>query len=351
MQEINSIVSGYNTTEFIFVFGIARHDYIHITNMSNRIVPTLYYLPLRARAEPLRMMFEISGIDYKNENISLQDWPMIKPTMPKGYGAEYPGREPGNRALPVLRIPNINVNDGEDTLMPESRDIARWIAEQAGPVGGLLPLDTKLQEECKDMFDKSQSLPMFWPTALLMRFDEDTTNHILFGKDLPDVPFGENTTLKDWMSTQHGFDMTRKSFKEMETILKKRHPEAYNTKKKNNYNTANNLTMPDAANYIKHDNIFFGGESPHYGEIGLFVQVNNLITLIGEDNAFKGFSALWRNWYYQMSKIPGIDNYVKTRPNNAGYPGSVLKLYGDDGLFSKNESDNNMKENIFTKGA
>ena len=52
-----------------------------------------------------------------------------------------------------------------------------------------------------------------------------------------------------------------------------------------------------------------------------------------------------------MSKIPGIDNYVKTRPNNAGYPGSVLKLYGDDGLFSKNESDNNMKENIFTKGA
>jgi hypothetical protein len=111
--------------------------------------------------------------------------------------------------------------------------------------------------------------------------------------------------------------------------------------------------MPDVANSIieiKHDNIFFGGDSPHYGEIGLFVQVNNLITLIGEDNAFKGFSALWRNWYYQMSKIPAIDNYVKTRPNDAGYPGNVLKLYGDDGLFSKNESDN-MKENIFTKGA
>ena len=68
--------------------------------------------------------------------------------------------------MPVLRIPNINVNDGEDTLMPESRDIARWIAEQAGPVGGLLPLDTKLQEECKDMFDSKHFYPYIYKSQI-----------------------------------------------------------------------------------------------------------------------------------------------------------------------------------------
>lgn len=77
--------------------------------MSSAVSPLkLLYFPLRARAEPIRMVARYVGIPIVDELISFKNWPTQKPLMPKGQ-------------LPVLVL-----EDG--TLMPESVDICLYLA-------------------------------------------------------------------------------------------------------------------------------------------------------------------------------------------------------------------------------
>mmetsp|Transcript_46454 Transcript_46454/g.132891 ORF Transcript_46454/g.132891 Transcript_46454/m.132891 type:complete len:231 (+) Transcript_46454:91-783(+) len=71
---------------------------------------TLVYFKLRARGEAVRMVARYSGVPVAEEIVELEEWPALKPTMPKGQ-------------LPVLRL-----SDG--SLMPESVDIALFLARQ-----------------------------------------------------------------------------------------------------------------------------------------------------------------------------------------------------------------------------
>lgn len=75
----------------------------------------LYYLALRARAEPLRMLLLHAKVHVEYCPIPLADWPAMKPTMPQGKN--------GKQQVPVLEL-----DDG--TKMPESLDIAKYICTQ-----------------------------------------------------------------------------------------------------------------------------------------------------------------------------------------------------------------------------
>ena len=54
------------------------------TDKDTVFVGTLLYLPLRARAECLRMMMHFAGLDFIDETISVEDWPRRKSAMPPG---------------------------------------------------------------------------------------------------------------------------------------------------------------------------------------------------------------------------------------------------------------------------
>eukprot|EP00419_Tripos_fusus_P076078 CAMPEP_0172886534 /NCGR_PEP_ID=MMETSP1075-20121228/131292_1 /TAXON_ID=2916 /ORGANISM="Ceratium fusus, Strain PA161109" /LENGTH=232 /DNA_ID=CAMNT_0013740043 /DNA_START=116 /DNA_END=814 /DNA_ORIENTATION=- len=207
--------------------------------------------------------------------------------MPPGPGAEFPGREKGNRALPVLRF-------SKSEMLPESREIAQWIATRAGPP--LLPSDAALAQEAKDFFDKSQSLPGFWPTVLLIRFPEPAAEKIMRGEHLGDARFSDpnQTPIQSWYEGQPKFEDIKDLLLGLERILEQR------------------------------SGTFFGGEQPHYGELGIFVQVDALVTLFGKKAALNGFSAKFRAWYGALSALPVVDVYKRIRPLQQGYPNSII---------------------------
>ena len=86
----------------------------------------LVYFPLRARAEPLRMLFRYSKIPYTDEMVQWKDWPTLKPTLP-------------NKMLPQLKL-----EDG--TLLPETMDIALHVATLAKQYGYAEPLTPSTPE-------------------------------------------------------------------------------------------------------------------------------------------------------------------------------------------------------------
>lgn len=45
---------------------------------------SLYYFPLFGRAEAVRMLLHHAGVYFLNKEISQEDWPQVKPTMPGG---------------------------------------------------------------------------------------------------------------------------------------------------------------------------------------------------------------------------------------------------------------------------
>merc|ERR1712046_242152 len=206
------------------------------------------------------MMLHYAGIEFSDEIIALEDWPKVKPTMPPGPGAEFPGRDRGNRALPVLKLPN-------GVMMPESRDIAKWIASLAGPP--LMPIELDMQMEAEDMFSKSQSLPGFWPTVILVRFQECDAEKIICGQDIGTAVFQDpkQTLIQEWYHKQQKWCRVRPLLLEMQRVLEAR------------------------------SGVFFGGDRPHYGELGIFVQVDALVTLFGREAALAGFSSKWCNWF------------------------------------------------------
>ena len=100
-------------------------------------VGTLMYFPLRARAEPLRLILHYSGPAYVMHRVDFTEWATVKPTMPNGQ-------------VPVWQT------DGETELMPETADIAKHLA-QISDKDGLMPTDAAEAAEASRLFELTMS--------------------------------------------------------------------------------------------------------------------------------------------------------------------------------------------------
>ena len=226
-------------------------------------------------------------IPFRDSVIALSDWPALKPSMPRGGGAEFPGRPLGNRALPVLKLP-----DGQ--MMPESASIAQYIERLAPAL-----LNPACTSDAQELFRMSQQLPLFWPTALLARFPQRVADCILRGDTvtLADAKFSDadSTLIRSWLDGQPNWQQCIETLHSLEHRLG---------------------AGP-----------FFGGAAPHYGDFAVWVQVDAYQTLLGKD-AFGRFGEVWCQWYGKVAALEGINQYLSSRPAagnpGTGYAGSII---------------------------
>eukprot|EP00607_Mallomonas_marina_P008251 CAMPEP_0182417306 /NCGR_PEP_ID=MMETSP1167-20130531/1738_1 /TAXON_ID=2988 /ORGANISM="Mallomonas Sp, Strain CCMP3275" /LENGTH=221 /DNA_ID=CAMNT_0024590747 /DNA_START=71 /DNA_END=736 /DNA_ORIENTATION=- len=99
----------------------------------------LHYFPLRAKAEPTRMILAVGGIDHQFIQIPLSDWGDVKPTMPLGQ-------------LPVLTLPS-------GTIIAESGAIARYCAR----LGNLYPDDLEEIAKAEMLFELHKNMSAIDP--------------------------------------------------------------------------------------------------------------------------------------------------------------------------------------------
>eukprot|EP01094_Clydonella_sp_ATCC50884_P014227 TRINITY_DN245_c0_g1_i1.p1 TRINITY_DN245_c0_g1~~TRINITY_DN245_c0_g1_i1.p1 ORF type:complete len:242 (+),score=89.71 TRINITY_DN245_c0_g1_i1:55-726(+) len=71
--------------------------------------PTLMYFPLRARADNLRALLHVAGVEFEDKHVTFEEWPALKAQQPFGQ-------------LPVLK-------DGDVTI-GQSNAIARYLARK-----------------------------------------------------------------------------------------------------------------------------------------------------------------------------------------------------------------------------
>lgn len=71
----------------------------------------LTYFPVRGRAEFIRMLFAEANVPYEEVNVSFEDWPKVKPTIPLGQ-------------LPFLEV------DGK--VLYQSETIGKYLAREFG---------------------------------------------------------------------------------------------------------------------------------------------------------------------------------------------------------------------------
>jgi len=234
---------------------------------------TLHYLPLRARAEPLRMILGYCGIAFVDNIVPLAEWGTLKASgkMPAGKG--------GNVQLPVLEL-----EDG--TMLPESLDIAKyvWTTLAGKPVDdpGSDPENLWLLNDRKDAPFNSPSfmLPGLVNPLLNWFAEEDCADRI--------GPFIE------------GFP----AFYEHVAPL-----------------------LADAPGP------FFGGAEPNYGDFQIFHITNNLTTLDG-GAILKALEATQPSivaWYNAVLELPAVAAYLAARPQagsgDVGRPGSLMAKY------------------------
>lgn len=237
--------------------------------MAASTVPTLLYLPLRARAEALRMLCRYTGFACEDKVIPLAEWASEwKPKMPNGL-------------VPVLQL-------ADGTLLPESLDIARHIAAQAGP--SLLPSDPALAKSAEDAWlfgDNtsfawiSEGLPRFGLVNPLLNARDEAESMPLCGPYLSQVP----------AALDH-----------IEELL-------------------NASAGP-----------FMGGTAPHYGEFNLWHWVDNVRTLGGATVA-PGARPKLTAWMAALEALPGVAAYLAERPKTGtgeiGKPNSLVFKHAD----------------------
>jgi len=103
-----------------------------------RSIGELYYFPVRARGEPLRLLMRYAKIPYTDRIVQSGEWPKMKSTVPNGY-------------LPVIKLA-----DGK--FIGETSDLARFIATRSGPP--LMPVDKVKQDAAARLFEVSNTKPL-----------------------------------------------------------------------------------------------------------------------------------------------------------------------------------------------
>jgi glutathione S-transferase len=233
---------------------------------------TLSYLPLRARAEPLRMILAYCAIDYTDTIVSFDDWGTLKES-----GTVPPGRT-GNVQLPVLEL-----EDG--TMMPESLDIAKyiWTTLAGKPVTGSDPENLWLLNDATDAPFNS-----------------------------PDFPrAGMVNPYLNWIPEEACADKIGP--------LIARFPAFFE-------HVAPLLAEAPAGP-------FFGGAEPNFGDFQIFHVTNNLCLLDGGAtlSALKATQPDIVAWYNAVLALPAVAAYLAARPQpgtgEIGRPGSLILKY------------------------
>ena len=76
---------------------------------------TLYYIPVRARAEHIRMILAFGNVDYNNTVVSMSDWSACKEEK---------------EICPFGQLPSIRLANGK--VIAQSAAIVRYVAKLAG---------------------------------------------------------------------------------------------------------------------------------------------------------------------------------------------------------------------------
>ncbi|RYH27237.1 hypothetical protein EON65_13720 [archaeon] len=127
---------------------------------------TLYYFPLRARGEAIRMILNYGGIPFNDVVISMEEWKGIK--------------QRGELA-PFGQLPCMSLPDG--SIIAQSGAIARYAAKLAK----VYPEDPMVAAKADMIFEFAQELNMispllnFWPIST----DVWKNNYELFFNNLP----------------------------------------------------------------------------------------------------------------------------------------------------------------------
>jgi glutathione S-transferase len=212
------------------------------------------------------MIARHAGITIEDRVVTIDEWRgEWKAKMPKGQ-------------VPVLKLE-------DDSLMPESADIARFLAAKAGPP--LMPVDEaaiKSAEELWDVMDAtgpwcSEDVPRISVVNPLLNFhDQETAEPKLaaYRRGLPLV------------------------LDHLETVLSGGNP-------------------------------FVGGTAPNYAEFWIFHNVDLIRTLFGLE-VFDGRTAV-TSWLAAMDELPAVKEYLSERPQagtgTVGTPASIIFKHSD----------------------
>lgn len=227
---------------------------------------TLHYLPLRARAEPLKMILRHCGVTFVDRHVPFAEWGEWKAS-----GKVPPGRT-GNVQLPVLEL-----EDG--TLMPESIDIAKhvWTVIAGKKVMGS---DPDLLWALNDTRDAPFNSPDF----------------ILAGMVNPLLNwFPEEDAAPKIAPLVAGFPAF---FAHVTPCLG--------------------------------EGPFFGGSEPNYGDFQIFHIVDNLCTLDGGATmtALESTQPALAMWHKAMLQLPAVAAHLAARPQpgsgEVGRSGSII---------------------------
>ena len=232
---------------------------------SNDVTLKLYYWNLRARGEILRCILQHSRLEWEDCVVTREDWEAGK------YDFLPPGKT-GKNLLPVLSI--ITSSNGNETLLPESHDIAMWIAERCEPT--LLGQSTEMQEKARELWQHADVVQDYIDPILNWYSMEETKEKIRgylkerFEKDLA------------FLSSEIG------------------------------------------------DGPYVCGFDLSYADFILFHVLDNLCTLFGEENVLDkaASDATLRTYYDNMYRQPAISGRMMERPlagrEEVGQPGSIL---------------------------
>jgi len=224
---------------------------------------TLYYLPVRARGEALTMLAGHAGVALVNETVPLSEWPAKKERLPAG--------KTGAKQLPVMALP-----DG--TLMPESLEIAKYIAGKADP---------KLQ---------------------LLGKDPAQAERLWLLPDTKDTPAGDMSTNLNLINPILNYFPKEDAEKKIPGFFE---------------------TAPKVFAYLEQElggGKFYGGDAPHIGDFQLFHYVDNLRLLDGGVTVDK--LPKLKGWENSMRSLPAVAKHCAERPKSGtaeiGTPASII---------------------------
>ncbi|ODN01721.1 Glutathione S-transferase 2 [Orchesella cincta] len=95
----------------------------------------MFYFNIRGLAEPIRWMFQIAGVDFIDERISLEDWKVEKQQFSKQVGQ-----------LPILYI-------DESIELTQVHSVMRYVARQLGFNGKNEMETARADEVCELVYD------------------------------------------------------------------------------------------------------------------------------------------------------------------------------------------------------
>ena len=266
----------------------------------------LYYFPIRARNEALRMMLLYGGIDHEYHTIGFDEWDAeaetaFKETIPSGHT--------GQKQLPVLKCLN-------GSLMSESLDIANYIADIVS-----CNKDNKKNDDGANPDQQQQ-----YAEKLFMLGEGEKYGPL--GVD----NYGLADPILNWFPKEKSIQMIPSYLESLPSTLTYI---AEELKLAKSISSSNNNSNDDCGQ------CFFGGTEPHMGDFQVFHYVNNICTLDGgftmNHRISQTDSQILRNWYSSIQNIPVIGEYLSTRPKpgtkEIGRPESIMYTETDPSMM------------------